>query len=370
MKLLKKMHGKTMKQLRQKHQLEIETEAHEAQKARHGLEQKLQQMRLESETTRKRLENEVVALKRAKGKYEDGVKKALAQQGETAAAQGAKTKSTPVLSQGNSVVADITPQVLGRTPEVDQEIQARIAKFTDAGKMELASLTKALEAVEQQFSAEEQRVQLAMQKIRRERDFLQREKARNQQRLREMQTALEDLSAPRIREAADLEAQLQAKIAAQHAIILQLKDELQQRNAEGVKRVDISVIWAEHEEELKQLKAELAKLEAENAARVEAMKRSYEALIEEDQKNADEVVRELTERYNAVMEDIQRTREGFKEQAVKDHQRWMATRKEMADSNNRIMGNVPSRDGSRGSASGARLSAVGNRTSPLPVLKR
>jgi hypothetical protein len=49
LRLLSKMHGRALKQLRQEHQREMESEADEAEKARHGLEQKLQQIGREGE---------------------------------------------------------------------------------------------------------------------------------------------------------------------------------------------------------------------------------------------------------------------------------------------------------------------------------
>jgi hypothetical protein len=170
-------------------------------------------------------------------------------------------------------------------------------------------------------------------------------------KIKEMQAALDALHAPKPREAEAVEAELNAKIAAQHAIITDMNRELQERKAEQTKKVELAVIWQEHEAELAQLRRELERMEAENAARVQKMKETYEARMKAEKDRADRAVGELRQRYEQVMEEIRTTRDGFKDQELLDHQKWVATRKEMADSNNRILGTLQPREPSRPTSS-------------------
>jgi hypothetical protein len=367
MRLLTRLHAKSMKQLEQRHRLDLERENHTAEKARHATEQKLQQTRREGEAQRKRLEGEIMALDRATTKYENQMQTKIAQQASVELTS--RRRGGPTLSHARSDVADYAPTTLGKTPEVQAEIDGRLVKFGEAGKMELAALAKAVESVEQQFRAEEERMNLKLKEIHREREFLLAEKQRNLAKIKEMQTALDALQAPKPREAETVEAELNAKIAAQHAVIAEMNRELQERKADQTKKVELAVIWQEHEAELAQIRSELERMEAENAARVEKMKETYQAAMKTEKDRADKAVGALRQRYEQVMEEIRTTRDGFKDQELLDHQKWVATRKEMADSNNRILGTLQPKEPSRPTSSvGSSVSHT--RSRPLPVLKR
>jgi chromosome segregation ATPase len=367
MKLLTRMHTKSMKQLEQKHRLDLERENYVAEKSRHATEQKLQQTRREGEAQRKRLQGEIAALSRATAKFENEMQTKIAQQ--TSVDLTSRRRGGPTLSHARSDVADFAPTTLGKTPEVQAEIDGRLVKFAETGKMELAALAKAVESVEQQFRAEEERMNLKLREIHREREFLIAEKQRNLAKIKEMQAALDALHAPKPREAETVEAELNAKIAAQHAVIAEMNRELQERKADQTKNVDLAVIWQEHEAELAQLRNELERMEAENATRVQKMKTTYEATMKAEKERADKAVGALRQRYEQVMEEIRTTRNGFKDQELLDQQKWVATRKEMADSNNRILGTLQPREPSRPTSSvGSGVSHP--RSRPLPALKR
>lgn len=388
MKMLEKMHNKTIKQLEQKHRLNLEQQSHDSNKIKLALEQKLQQTQKEGENIKKRLEAEVNALKRAKDRFEEEIAQREKQAEENSNPEQASTQpisgekklereiknksgKTIRLAPLRDVVADIKPSVLAQNPEVEAELNMRINKFSDAGRMELAALGKALDSFDVQYRAEQELMQLQLDAIHRHHRSLEVEKSRLIKQVKDAQSMLEEIQKPKDKENKVRESFLNNKIASQHQIILQLKEDLQKMKSEPVKKVDISVIQAEHQTELQEMQDKLHDMEAQHQMKLKEITSQYEQEIKEEKERTKNILDKINIRYNQVMEEIAQTKEIIDTEFKKDHQKWMATRKEMADSNNKLLGVLNNNAGSlsRPTSSVPRTSTA-TRASPLPALKR
>lgn len=357
--LAAKMHKKEMKQLKHRHHLKMEKELHDTSKARHIMQQKLDQTRQDGEASRKVLEVEIKALSRAKDKFEQDMKGALAviARREKERADEIKTKAATWqdkwkkentaeggrVKHAVSCIASIAPASLGRKPEIEEELQTRVAKFGDAGKMELAAISKAIDSVDSRFKCEQARLQLGIDDVNRSNERLMKEKQTITDAQKKVQDTIDGMSTQNSQDGDKLGSELNITIAKNHAIVSQLKEDLE-KYRESPTKEDISVIQAEHQAEVDEMEQKLLTMQADNKAEMDRIRAEYNEQIENARQEAGSAVSKLNERYDETTESIRKTKHDYKEESTRDHQRWMAARKDMADSNNRIVNAFQNRD--------------------------
>ncbi|OHT01063.1 hypothetical protein TRFO_01624 [Tritrichomonas foetus] len=377
MKMMTKIHKKSLKQLEQKHVLQLEQATHDAAKQKRALELKLQQTKREGEITHKRLQQEINALTRAKIKFMEDIKRKEEEKknGITSSRSNTSSKSSRnkavilKCSLQKKVIADVAPCGFAVNPLIESEIHERLIKFNETGKKELASIAKGLDSIEQQFSAEQLRLKLKIDDVHRKREFLENEKKKLIERTKTAQAKLDELNERKIVWDEAIDQKQNEKIATLHSSIAQMKDEIAKIKEKGTKKVPIEELKAENQKEIDQLNTKLEKLKSEQEEKEKEIRSKYESIIEEESQAANKLVTELNQKYEETMNEIKVTKEDYRQEALNDHQKWMATRKEMADSNNRLMGVMQTMDKSRNDTPN-RLRNVSNRAAPLPILRK
>lgn len=321
---MEKAHANTMRHLQQKLQQKLEKEISAVTEKKRSLERQLQQKQKEMAAV---LGREISGLAKSQADRKLIVKPVCEPKEPTGRTSPRRPRATPQSPPEKWKI------------EIDCELDARLKKFSEAGKMELTSVSRSLESVERKFKAEQLRFKLRMDDMDRQRRMFANEKERLETRLKQAQRAQEILNQ---KDTTKREDELQTKIAQQHAVIAKLKDVLQREPG----HVKISVIAKEHEEEIERLRHELSLLESKNEAIVEEFREYYQQRISTEKEETESLIRGFNSDYEATMKDIRQT-EDLKAELLRNHQLWMAARKEIADSNNRILGVMQSRDGAR-----------------------
>lgn len=327
MREMEKAHANMMRHLQQKLQQKLEKETSDVLEKKRNLERQLQQKQKEMAAV---LGREISGLTKSQADRKLIVKPVCEPKEPSGRTSPRRPRLTPQ-----------SPSEKWRV-EIDCELDARLKKFSEAGKMELTSVSRSLESVERKFKAEQLRLKLRMDDMDRQRRMFANEKERLETRLKQAQRAQEILNQNASTDTTKREDELQKKIAQQHAVIAKLKDMLQHEPG----HVKISVIAKEHEEEIERLRHELSLLESKNEEIVEEFRGYYQQRISTEKEETENLIRGFNSDYEATMKDIRQT-EDLKVELLRNHQMWMAARKEIADSNNRILGVMQSRDGTR-----------------------
>ena len=336
--VLKKTHANAMKQLQQRLQQEMEKEVSSATETKRRLEMELGQKQKEMTAV---LSKEISGLAKTQPAEKQLIIKPV---------PASPARKPPVIREPKSPTGRTSPRRLRATPQspdnwkadIDNELNVRLKKFSEAGKMELTSVSRSLESVERQFKAEQLRLQLRLDDITRQKKYFFEEKQRMQTRLKQLEEAQTLLNKEAHTTVKEREDALQATIAQQHAIIARIKEILQR----DPRKVGLSDIKKEFQNELRQLQQEVSALEAANQDKLDEFRQYYQQHMDAEKRETDRIIGQFNGEYEATMAEIRRT-EDLKAELLRNHQIWMATRKEMADSNNRILGVLQSRDGPR-----------------------
>lgn len=381
MAMMTKIHRKSMKQVNQKHSLRLEKESHEAYRKKQLLEQKLIQTKRDGELNISRLKREIHAFTRAKEKYMEDIKKMekenqiIKEKVDTSSEKvrkkdengGKNLKAKRALH--TTIVVDIASTGLAKKPEMEMEMYNRMRKFNDVGKLELGSISQGFETIQDQFSAEKMRIQLKLDESNRKREFLEKEKKKQIDRNSKAQSYLESLRIKNVYLDKDEENRLNQIIVNQHQTIIQLQSEIQKIKEEKLlKIIPIEKVKEEQEEELSVFRDKLEKVTREKDQKEKEIRTKYQNIQAEESKVVDNIISELNAKKDQVLIQIRKIKESMKEEMHKNHQKWMLTRKEMADSNNRLINLIQNID-NVGKSRNSNMKNLSSKPRPLPILK-
>lgn len=381
MAMMTKIHRKSMKQVNQKHSLRLEKESHEAYRKKQLLEQKLIQTKRDGELNISRLKREIHAFTRAKEKYMEDIKKMekenqiIKEKVDTSSEKvrkkdengGKNLKAKRALH--TTIVVDIASTGLAKKPEMEMEMYNRMRKFNDVGKLELGSISQGFETIQDQFSAEKMRIQLKLDESNRKREFLEKEKKKQIDRNSKAQSYLESLRIKNVYLDKDEENRLNQIIVNQHQTIIQLQSEIQKIKEEKLlKIIPIEKVKEEQEEELSVFRDKLEKVTREKEQKEKEIRTKYQNIQAEESKVVDNIISELNAKKDQVLIQIRKIKESMKEEMHKNHQKWMLTRKEMADSNNRLINLIQNID-NVGKSRNSNMKNLSSKPRPLPILK-
>lgn len=394
MNLTTKIHKKTIKNIKQKHTLHLEKETHIAAKKRRALETKLQQTQKEGEVLQNKLKNEINALTRANEKFIADLKAKKEQDNNENQNESdkpntnsnsfnsnfntnefqrlIKTKNRNVhkLNIYNLLIADVPPKSLTNNLQIDKEIYDRFNKFSDSGKIEISTISKALNNVCDQYKSEILLEKLKIDDVKRKRIFLEDDKKKIIEKIIESQDKFDLLKSRKFFLDNDEQNILNQKIVNQHSEIVQIKSEIQKIKEEGQKatKIPIEIIFEEQQNEIDQLKLKLNRLKGKKEQKENAIKSSYQNIIYEESKNTDLIVNNLSKLTDEALTQLKMINKQSKQELIKNHQTWMIIRKEMADSNNRLYNFLQNEK--RNIESPSRIRNVQMRAQPLPILKK
>jgi len=361
MKLISKMHIRDLKQISQKHELEIEQEEHEAAKLRHSLDQKLNQTIREGDQTKRRLETEITALTRSKDKLEEEIYSITSSSGKT----GKGTiKSQKTLSRSNSStgIAISHPKVLISIPELrlsdneeaEREIIKRIHRFSEVFHKEIESVESAMKSVDSRFFYEKSLHENISNLNKREIMLIEEEKKRTEEKISLYENLISSFSAKQTTDYHKNDDDFNTKIAFQQAIIMQMRDDLQKKKEDQSKRDDISYFHSFLNTELSKYKETLDSQISINQQNLALMRESNENNLYNDRKKNQEVLDFLQNSLVEISKETQVTVETSMNEINSNHNLWMSIRKEMADSNNKLFGVLNSTIKSRPLSSASR----------------
>ncbi|OHT16845.1 hypothetical protein TRFO_41535 [Tritrichomonas foetus] len=370
MRLLAKIQTKTLKQLAQKHELDLEQEAHDAIRARQDLDQKIIQTQRDAELTRKKLESQITALTRAKDRFEEEIKVALTTEQKHHNTTNTK-KQTTLKSSGHIVELTVLPQKLSQKPEIEKTLQDHITKFTNASDYEIAAIEMVFDAVKSQAETEKQRFMLKIEETQQDIISLNSEKEEIKAEIAKIEADLSNSHSFAIKEQQLRISELQKQIEAQESTIIQLKDDLQSKRADGVKKVDISVIQDENESEIKKMKNIFEKMKTNLNLKLHEIEVHHENEISKEQMKTQDIIDSYRQRLQEINNETKRTKEEFEVKFHKNFQEWSETRKEIEMSLKQLGKTPPvSRSGSRPGSSASALPSLSPGHSPLPRLRK
>ena len=401
MRLVAKMHIKTLEQLQQQGELDLEQEKQKAKKTQSVLEAKINQTIKESNALRIKLESEITALTRARDKFEEEMKQSKVQGNSNPQETATKKQqqqpvqvkppqqieqrivtppqvppptkqprfnsrvSTPKLARYNTPgTVSIPPQNLSDDAAIAAELVFRTRRFFEAYKHEHQFTSFAIESQQRISQAELEIMKLQTKKsdeeikeLEDERDLLQKQIAEAEQKIDLIQTQDDDSWD-------DKQNELNALIASQQTIVMKLREEIQTRKQEGtIRQNSFEIINKENEEQINEAKAEYNKVKQELDYKLTTLRRAHEKDIETIQKNTKTIIDNCQKQIDALDKEINSLKDGYKERSDADHSLWMSIRKEMADSSNKV-GRILQ---SRGQSS--RAGSVASPKPRLPPLK-
>ena len=369
MRLVAKMHIKTLEQLQQQADLDMEQEKHKAKKTKTVLEAKINQTLRESEALRVKLESEITALTRARDKFEEEMKNnknnnnnssqitkkrktgqinsQIVEQRMVTPPQTPPPSKQPRFS-GRAITPKLarykTPGTVSIPPEnlsddaaIAAELVFRTRKFFEAWKHENFFATFAIESQQRISQAELDILKLQTKKsdeeikeLEDERDSLQRQIAEAEQKIDMIQTQDDDSWD-------DKQNELNALIASQQTMVMKLREEIQSRKQEGtISKNSFDIIRKENEQQINEAKAEFNKVKENIDARISQLRRKHEEEVKNVQTKSKEIISECEKQLNAIEKEIHKLTDGYKEKSDADHNLWLSIRKEMADSSNKV----------------------------------
>ena len=396
-----KIHKQTISHLKQKYVLQIEKEAHDAAKKRAALEAKFSQTQKEGEVLQNKLQQEINAITRVNEKVAADLK--ILEEANIASNLNSDTNlnansnskensdqskinvkkinekyqklykkhnnSTRKLSQYKSLIADVQPIGLANNPKLTIEIRNRLNKFTESNKMELSIISKALEHIKDQSLADLLLTKLKVDEAKRKHNFLENEKNKMAEKVRDSQAILDSLNSQKIILDNDEQNKLNQRIIDQHSKIVQMKSEIQKiKEGQLTTKITIENVIEEQQNEINQLKQKLDKLKKEKEQNENNIMLKYQNIFSEDTKIADSIISDLHTKTEDALSKLNLIDGKWKQESIDNHQKWLGIRKEMADSNNRL-NNVLQND-RQNLQSPIRLRTAPMKAQPLPILKK
>lgn len=365
--LLTKMQVKTLKQLEQKHVLDMEQENHDAQKAKYELDQKLLRTQRDGEATRKRLENQITSLTRAKDKAEEEMKQSLKSSKNLPNLISNKSvgKPPPKMERKYFDWVDVKPEGIARQPEVESELRNRTDNITQVGQIEQGIIKQAMKCVQDKFDAEIKLLKLKQEEMEFNIKHASKIKEREVGQMKELEKQVHDQEKNFENDIKKMEDDIQKQIQKNEGKIHQIRDEIQSKKSDGVLKVTIDMIQQENDQEMEQLKNQIAQLEQNHQMKLHDLQTRYEAKIAEEQSKTQEILDDLKNRYFETKQEIEKAKKEHEESVAKDKERWLKLRKEINESNIKILKKLTPRDVSRPSST---LQMTKN--SPLPHLQK
>lgn len=395
-----KIHKQAINHLKQKYALQIEKETHDAAKKRAALEAKLNQTQREGEVLQNKLQLEINAITRVNEKVADlkileetNIASNLNSDTNLNANSNPNENSdqskinakkinekyqklykkrnngTRKLSQYKSLIADVQPIGLANNPKLSIEIRNRLNYFAESNKMELSIISKALEHINDQSLADLLLAKLKVDEAKRKHSFLENEKNKMAEKVRDSQVILDSLNSRKIFLDNDEQSKLNQKIVDQHSKIVQMKSEIQKiKEGQLTAKITIENVIEEQQNEINQLKQKLDKLKKEKEQNQNNIMLKYQNMLSEDTKIADSIISDLHTKAENALSKLNLIDGKCKQESIDNHQKWLGIRKEMADSNNKL-NNVLQND-RQNLQSPIRLRSAPMKSQPLPILKK
>ncbi|OHT16005.1 hypothetical protein TRFO_42117 [Tritrichomonas foetus] len=325
--------------------------------------QKLAQLQNEFEMQKKRLEAEVTALIRKRNRLQLDLKAI----NET----GSVKNSLGYFDFVKEQVVDIQPN-----PSYSNKIttvNGMVNKFQTCNKKSNKKLVEMRELkmkCDQELKQEKQRLLVQLEKTKTQLNNaidgvrllkIRKDELLNKQR---MQDTIEGTQLKK------QESELKAKLLNQKEIIRQLKEELQKIRVDDSKRKQLSIIQALQKSEVKELQKQIDEFDEKVVETIEnKQKELNEDLIREKEKSG-EVIKKMINRLDEAFQELKKVKEVYESEAIKEQQRWMELRNDIAESNLKILANDQTKGKSRPPSSAATSSKGTPVASPLPSLRR
>lgn len=345
-KLITKVHQRTLKQQHQKHELEMEQINHSFLATRQALEQKLHQTNRDAETSRRRLQSEVTALTRAKDRLEEEISK-------TNKAPRVVTKATPMNLSIPQTLCDIPPPPPPEKTQFDDEIDSRKQKFNTAAEKESNALFKVISLSEESFKAQQERLQLRKDEIRRFAEYLEKQKGEFNKEIQHLKAVLLNLESNKQMAIRAEEDSINKQIAEQHTKTMKLKDAIGVYRDQGTK-ASLETLIAENEKDIEEIQQRIDARKAETQMKIDKIRAETTEGFREEETVSQEILAGLAKRIADARKDIEETRQSLTLEPEK-HKEWVNMRKEMADSNNRVFGILNNQAGAMGQFSSSKL---------------
>lgn len=342
MKMISKVHIKTLEQLTQQADLDVEQEKHKAKKLRHTLENKLNQILRESDATRKKLEAEITALTRARDKFEEEMKAKESIKPVTPPPTPPQNKPPRFKRQTSKVIkldtyinVSFGPEKLSEDDEIAAELLHRAKRFYDAWHRQEKFSMNAIESYNKNCLVELERLKLQSAPIEDEIELLELEKQDLLKKIADAERRVEEAAEQDDDKWEEKVDQYNKTIAEQQTIVMKLKEDINAAKANKGKKEKVSVIEEELKAELLASQKELDTLRSTLAAKDKEMRLAHEKDIQKIQTAMHKSLDNINKRIDEVDDAID-TAKIPKDALDRDHNDWMVLRKEMADSSNKI----------------------------------
>lgn len=342
MKMISKVHIKTLEQLTQQADLDVEQEKHKAKKLRHNLESKLNQILRESDSLRKKLEAEITALTRARDKFEEEMKQYEQIKPVTPPPTPPSNKPPRFKRSRSKIVKlethidlSLPPEKLSEDDEIAMELIHRAKRFYDSWHRQESFLMKSIDSSNKNMQSEVERLKLQSDAIQDEIEFLELEKSDLLQKINDAERRVEEATEQDDEKFDEKIANYNKIIADQQTTVMKLKEEINARKNMKGKKEKVTAIEDELKQELNLSISELESLKITNAKKDKELRLQHEKDIQKIQNTGQKSLEKLTKRIKEVEEMIPNATID-KKVLDDDHNEWMALRKEMADSSNKI----------------------------------
>lgn len=367
--LLTKIQLKTLKQLEQKHEIDLEKEAHNVTKIRQDLDRQARQNILDAEVAKKKLESQITNIIRSKDIYEEELKKLNSQNINDVESNGVNDNQQKILIsklQKSQPITEISiePIKLCENSEVEQVIRDNFAKIVEISKYENELIEKASNAIDSCSSIENQMYSLKIEEAQQNINALNDEKEQLQKEIEKIQTDLQNSKSIAAKKQEDSLVNLQNLFESQETIINQLRDDLQNKRLDGAQKVDISVIKEENEVEIEKMRNDLEKLENDLNLEINMIESDYENKIAKEKENLQNAIDKYKTKLTDIQNESEKTKNELKTEFSKNFKNLSETKKNFIESTQKVYQKLASRSGSRPNTSSSLTH------SPLPLLKK
>jgi hypothetical protein len=134
-----------------------------------------------------------------------------------------------------------------------------------------------------------------------------------------------------------MHSELKVKVAMQADTIRQLTESIQLAKVDELKRVQVSLAQADHREVARQLLKDIDGYEGMSDRDNQQLEDLLKAKLEAEKEKAEAAIQEATEELAGALRDLQAAKVAREETVMKEWQKWMELRTDIADSNIRVL---------------------------------
>lgn len=368
MKLLSNMQTRTLQQLADKHELNLEQDKHDQAKMRHNIDQKIAETQRDIEINRKQLESQITNLTRTKNKYEEEVKKMSMNITSSRVKDNDEEKQlsaiVPCMTLNVMVNVSIEPKTISTNPKIEETIQKHLSKASNILNHEMELFEKTKDSIQSQFENEKQLDLLEIEETQQKINILNAEKQTLQNDIQKMQNEINTSQSISIQQYEKSLINLRELAESQENIITNLREDLKNKRIDGVKKVDLSVITEENENEMKKLRSQYEKMKSDLSLKLHEVELNYENEISKEQSKTQNLIDGYRKRIQVIQEETDKTRKETESTFKDSYDALTNARKDIFDSKDKL--------GLKQLRPGSSLSRMPSSqiNTPLPLLKQ